>query len=282
MVKFQWKRRSGVETTQHRLWREAERSEDAFLTALDRLVRQRNSALRRGRLEAAVTFDDGIREVLRRREQWAGGGLLQSVIKPEAQASQSIQKSQVPLYITSSLFLRDCYAYLIRGNQVGRRHNTANEPEWACAVTGLRIGQVRTLEQLLPVKIAYQSVGGVRLTVEGLQQVLFSLHGFGHALHAVFHSHRMHGPDGAQPSTIDLRTQEHVLEPAYLAIQAVFTEDGYVHFFAFKRDFEVEIYGKGVERVEDKLYRLQQVRDEGWATETLSALPVTRDGISKA
>jgi hypothetical protein len=123
------------------------------------------------------------------------------------------------------------------------------------------VGDVRLLDRLVPVKIAYQSAGGIRLSEAGLQEALIDLHEDGHALHGVFHSHRMHGPGGAHPSQIDMDTQEHILEAAcYPAIQAIFTDDGFIRFFSFKRPFEIEVFGKGVEHVEPSLFKLQRTR----------------------
>jgi hypothetical protein len=41
----------------------------------------------------------------------------------------------------------------------------------------------------------------------------------------------------------------------YNAIGGIFTRDGQIRFFSHKLPFMVEVYGKGVEQIEDTLFR---------------------------
>jgi hypothetical protein len=82
-----------------------------------------------------------------------------------------------------------------------------------------------------------------------------TLHEHGQALHAIFHSHPF--PGRPTPSGVDWRLQEVLDKGGYPAIQAVFSQDGYIRFFA-KRPFVVTVFGTGVECVDQDnfLYRL--------------------------
>ncbi len=231
-----------------------------FLVSLDRQLQQRKRALRWGDAEGVIERDRSLRELMECYDQWKHDAWVQSVIAdmlpPELKATKPVV---IFKYMSDSLFLRDCYHYLMQAGIRGKRGRFADEPEWACAVTGPRLGEVRVLDRLVMVKIAYQSAGGIRLSTDGLQEALIGLQEEGHSLHGIFHSHRMHGPGGAHPSHTDLDTQEHILEAAYPAIQGIFTEDGYIRFFSFKRPFDVDIYGKGVEHVDHNLFKLQRI-----------------------
>ncbi len=157
---------------------------------------------------------------------------------------------QVPLYIVSPLTLATAYAQL-------RRHHpgTQEEPEWMLAVTGVKHEQMRTLEQLIEVKLAKQSAVTAAFDMQDFTRIATTLYEKSQALHAIFHSHRFRGQP--QPSPVDWRLQEILDQGRYPAIQAVFSEDGYVRFFA-RRPFTVVVSGKGVDCVDPNtfLYRI--------------------------
>ncbi len=154
-------------------------------------------------------------------------------------------------YWVSSATLAEAYRFLTQ-----RLPATGQEPEWMLAVTGLKNGHVRTLEHLIEVKLASQSPGQASFDMQDFTRIAVSLHEHGQALHAIFHSHRFSGPP--HPSGIDDRLQRILEEGGYPAIQAVFSEDGYVRFFARQRRFAVEVHGKGVTCVDRErcLYRI--------------------------
>jgi hypothetical protein len=166
------------------------------------------------------------------------------------------QRLVTPVYCVSSMMLHDCHPYLVQ-----RMQATGREPEWMLALTGLRIGNLLTLEHRLELKLDVQSAACASTDMRDLTRLLIQLSEFGQALHAVFHSHRFNGPP--RPSATDMSLQEKLEQARYPAIQAVFSEDGYVRFFAKHRPFEVLIYGKGVEKVDRYLYRLQQIGQVG-------------------
>lgn len=154
-------------------------------------------------------------------------------------------------YWISSATLAEAYRFLTQ-----RLPALGQEPEWMLAVTGLKNGCVRTLEHLIEVKLATQSAGQASFDMQDFTRIAVSLHEHGQALHAIFHSHRFSGPP--HPSGIDDRLQRLLEEGGYPAIQAVFSEDGYVRFFARRRPFAVEVHGKGVTCLDRErfLYRI--------------------------
>lgn len=155
-------------------------------------------------------------------------------------------------YWISSATLAAAYAYLTQDGPVGQ----GSEPEWMLAVTGLRLGAVRTLEHLICVKLASQSFGQASFDMADFTRVAIDLYEHGLALHAIFHSHRFDGPPS--PSGTDYRLQDTLEQGGYPAIQAVFSDDGYVRFFARQRPFAVQVFGKGAQSVDGhaNLYRI--------------------------
>lgn len=88
------------------------------------------------------------------------------------------------------------------------------------------------------------------------RDVLCDLAEVGHALHGVFHSHRMQGPRSVTPSAVDRRHQERLERSGYPVVPAIFSDDGYVRFFTLVQPFTLEVYGKGVEQHDSQLFRL--------------------------
>jgi len=152
------------------------------------------------------------------------------------------QTSQIYRYDISSTTLAEAHAYLTQ-RLPGRR----TEPEFMLAVTGIEVDGVRTLERLIEVKMDHQSFGQASFDMGAFTKIALALYEHDQHLHAVFHSHRFGGVPA--PSGTDTRLQD-ILEEAYPAIQAVFSEDGYVRFFANKRRFAIEIHGTGVRPVD--------------------------------
>lgn len=159
-------------------------------------------------------------------------------------------QAQPPAYMLSSATLAQAHAQLTK-----HLPGAGEEPEWMLAVTGMKLGNLRTLEHLIDVSLASQSAARASFDMQEFARIAITLDEKGMALHAIFHSHRFAGPP--QPSAVDWRLQDLLDQGGYPAIQAVFSEDGYIRFFA-RRAFTVAVSGKGVECVDPtaSLYRL--------------------------
>jgi len=159
-------------------------------------------------------------------------------------------QTQTPAYMLSSATLAHAYAHLTK-----HLPGAGQEPEWMLAVSGMKLGNLRTLEHLIELPLASQSAIRASFDMAAFARVAMTLDEKGMALHAIFHSHRFSGYP--EPSAVDWRLQELLDQGGYPAIQAVFSEDGYIRFFA-RRPFTVAVSGKGVECVDQatSLYRL--------------------------
>jgi hypothetical protein len=151
-------------------------------------------------------------------------------------------------YVVSTIFLADCCAYLTQGRA-----------EWLHAVTGVRLGSCfYTLDRMIPLDLIVQSAARATADPAAVFQAIRNLADSGHVLHAVFHSHRMRGVPG--PSSIDRELQHRLDRGGYPAIQAIFSDDGFVRFFAGEKPFEIKIYGTGAEKINERVYKLTDRR----------------------
>lgn len=151
-------------------------------------------------------------------------------------------------YLAGSWFLYDCHSYLMQ-----------REPEWLHYVTGLHFDRVRTLDRMVTFKLEKQSPGYVKGDEMATRDALCDMEEHGHALQGVFHSHRMKGSGAVNPSMIDRAHQERLERGHYPVISGIFSEDGYIRFFALERTFQIQTYGKGVEQIEEHLFKLTEV-----------------------
>jgi Prokaryotic homologs of the JAB domain len=162
----------------------------------------------------------------------------------------------VPEYLASTLFLKDCAAYLV-GDPHGR--------ERLVLITGSRRGSVRTLERMVEVALSEQSTTCAVADSLDLQRKLIAIDHAGHSLHGLFHSHPGQGRGATRPSGTDLATHQQHERGGYPLVGGIFERSGFVRFFSYGRPFTVSIYGKGVDQYEENLYKIGNVsHDTPW------------------
>lgn len=154
-------------------------------------------------------------------------------------------------YVTGSLFLRDCLDILLK-----ERRN--KETESLLYVSGIELGGVIVLDKVFRPELDEQS--GVYVSAEQTSsQAIFSeLHDYGHGLYAWFHNHTASGESATFPSHKDFATQERLERGGYKAVGAIFSDDGLVRFFSKEMEFKVEVFGKGVTKIDEHIYRIEQ------------------------
>ena len=161
---------------------------------------------------------------------------------------RSYQVSPVPRYMFSSMLVAEIFDYLDDGTP----------DEKFCYCTGIIDKRTNTIvsTKLLGPKMSVRNPGYVKGDPCSIHSVLSELDEWHHAMLAQCHLHPGTGPDSTRPSSIDLRN--HLgLEANYPVIGAIFVRDGFVRFFSAEKEFEVEVYGKGVRKVADKLYHIE-------------------------
>lgn len=166
----------------------------------------------------------------------------------------SLEPKLVLRYRIGSLFLKECFDYL-----------TSSPDEVIHLVSGMELEKNLFILDRLE-KIKYQaSMVGAKADVKDLFKKLIEMdEGYSHALLSVFHSHPFGGVAGTCPSGIDRNLQGNLEKSGYRSIQAIFSRDGYVRFFSNKLSFEIEVYGRGVEKISEhgneKIFKLSEIK----------------------
>lgn len=142
-------------------------------------------------------------------------------------------------YKIGSLFLRECAEYL-----------TSSSEEVMHLVTGLEVYPgLYIIDKMEKIKFE-ASIISAKADINDLFRKLVEMdETYGHLLLGVFHSHPFSGMAGTRPSGIDKKLQDVFESSGYKAIQAVFSQDGYIRFFSNKLSFEIEIYGKSIKKI---------------------------------
>ena len=156
-----------------------------------------------------------------------------------------VADGSVPLYLLGSMFLHDSNRYLVK-----------HDVEALHFVTGMQIDGGFTMDKMIEVGMSRQTPVSAVGDTESTHNALIDMESYGHKLVACFHSHPGKGVGATTPSSTDLDHQARMEQGGYVAIGGIFSRDGYFRAFSFDMTFRLEVYGKGVERIDDKLYRL--------------------------
>jgi hypothetical protein len=148
-------------------------------------------------------------------------------------------------YAVSSLFLHESYKKL-----------TADQEEQFFFITGAEVAGVLVLDQWAEFAHQRRTRMGVVADMPSTHNLLIRLEQFGHKFLAHFHSHPSMGADSTHPSGTDENFQRRLESAGHLAIMAIFSRDGFVRFVRMDQNFEIEIYGEGVENHAPGIYRL--------------------------
>jgi hypothetical protein len=151
-------------------------------------------------------------------------------------------------YAISSLFLHESFKKLTPGPE-----------EEFFFITGNVIDGVFVLDQWAEFAHQKRSVVGVTADTRATHKLLIKLEQFGHRLLAHFHSHPGIGPDSTNPSGIDENFQRRLEHAGHVAVMAIFSRDGFVRFIRLDQNIEIEIYGEGVERHAQGIFRLTNI-----------------------
>jgi hypothetical protein len=148
-------------------------------------------------------------------------------------------------YAVSSLFLHDCFKKL-----------TADPDEQFFFITGAEVDGVYVLDQCAEFAHQRRSRMGVLADMSSMHNLLIKLEQFGHKFLAHFHSHPGNGPESTHPSGTDQNFQRRLEQGGHLALMAIFSRNGYIRFIRMDPNFQLEIYGEGVEVYAPGVYRL--------------------------
>jgi len=166
-----------------------------------------------------------------------------------AQALAEDRENQKPKYLAGSMFLYDCYHAL----------SPSPERESMFYVSGPETDGVLHLSRICPFVYDSRSAAYVSGEISSSLEALVFMEQFGHRLHGWFHSHPGAGPHATAPSSTDMGHQRLLEKGHHVAVGAIFTRDGYIRFFSHELPLNIEVYGKAVERLDERLYRLTEL-----------------------
>jgi len=148
-------------------------------------------------------------------------------------------------YAVSSLFLHESFKKL-----------TADQDEQFFFITGSEVEGVLILDQCAEFAHQRRTRLGVVADIPSTHRLLIKLEQFGHKFLAHFHSHPGRGADATHPSGIDQGFQQRLESAGHVAVMAIFSQDGFIRFIRLDQNFEIEIYGEGVEKHGSGIYSL--------------------------
>lgn len=155
-------------------------------------------------------------------------------------------KDGEPLNVINSLMLHDCFKQLMKTKE-----------ESLHVVTGSVIGNIRSLERMVPLRLDWQSIAGASADNESIANEFIELYEFGLRPLAYFHSHPGCGVGATRPSSTDRQTQSTMEQSGGDIIGGIFSRDGFVRFYANKAKPNVRVLGKKVSDVGKNVYRLE-------------------------
>jgi hypothetical protein len=158
-----------------------------------------------------------------------------------------LKEANKSVFVASSLFLRESFDYLNKG-KVESLH----------FVTGPQIGNISVLDRIIDLPLQTQTFIFAKAEEVAVRKALIYLSRCNHKLQACTHIHPGMGIESTIPSGIDLRLQETLDKGDYKAVGAIFSRDGYIRFYS-SFDFEVDIYGRGVERIDGRVFRITEI-----------------------
>lgn len=158
-------------------------------------------------------------------------------------------------FVVDSLFLAGAKRFLV-GNHPDQMSGVRERFHYCC---GPQVdAHTYALTQLVPVAFAEQSAVHLRVEDSSNIAALAALDRWGMPLVAHFHSHPGRGPDATFPSGTDRRFQERLERGSHIAIGAIFSQDGFVRFFAGDESrFEVSVFGNQIKEIGTNVYKIE-------------------------
>lgn len=151
-------------------------------------------------------------------------------------------------YLLSSIFLHDSFKKL-----------TADRSEQFFFITGTEVDGRLICDQWAEFAHERRTPMGVVADFPSTHNLLIRLEQFGHKFLAHFHSHPGEGAESTRPSGIDRGFQDRLEKAGHLALMGIFSRDGFVRFIRQDHNFEIEIYGQGVQNHAPGVYQLTNI-----------------------
>ena len=157
-------------------------------------------------------------------------------------------KDDEPVYLVSSSLLHEAYGLLTKTRDESLIYATGAEDS----------GHLFALTKLVTFDLESASSAHASPEPKSQLKALGKLEKDGERLLATIHSHPGRGEKAATPSTVDLSTQAELERLGYPTIGVVVSRSGHIRFYTKERPFRVAVSGAGIERLDEKLFRLSE------------------------
>jgi len=154
--------------------------------------------------------------------------------------------SKIPTYLCSTELI----------NIIQRCLVDSTDYESECFVSGISYGRILIPTSVFKPKHITRTVVSARADPLSLFDLYLRNKKYGLTIYLMCHLHPGNGPYSTYPSSIDMTTMKR-WETNFPLVGLIFTRSGYFRFFSVKREFEIRIKGKGVEKYDEKLYRIK-------------------------
>ena len=215
-----------------------EKQRSMLLKKRETLLGQFSVAANRGKQKRLIALSSKIEQT---------NEFLSALKEIELEVRKGVAVSK-PRFAVSSLFLHESFRKL-----------TMDQDEQFFFITGTEIEGTFVLDQWAEFAHQKRSMIGVTADQRSTHRLLIKLEQFGHRLLGHFHSHPGNGPESTTPSGTDKGFQKRLEGAGHLAVMAIFSRDGFVRFIRLDDAFEIDIYGQGVERHAENIFRLFNV-----------------------
>lgn len=158
-------------------------------------------------------------------------------------------RTKLRRYVISSLFLRESFNFLTKNNDIESLH----------IATGVEFNGIKSdwfiITKPVFIDLDVQTAVRAKTNCPSLIKALINLAQYKHKFLACIHIHPGMGKEVTHPSYVDIELQKLLEKGKYPVVYGIFSRDGYLRFYGPGK-FEIEIYGEGVEKKDEKLFQL--------------------------
>jgi hypothetical protein len=124
-------------------------------------------------------------------------------------------------------------------------------------LTGERVGNLRMLSRICPVRARNRSIAHASVSAQDLIAAAVPIIEHGLWIHAYAHSHPGCGPEATWPSGIDCRDLGDAQRRGSQAVGMIFSRDACCRFFSPRLPIRVLVLGSGVTQLSEYVFHLQ-------------------------
>jgi len=208
----------------------------------------------------SVAVEEALREACARGDVSTASSYLHDMMEvararraADAITKQKEEEIVTPTYMLSTFSIQQALNEL-----------TTTETEDLRFATGLAVGPKQyVITSFCQFKMNHKSLVAAAADHESMTRVLIGLHELDHKLLMTAHSHPdpVIGFDSTAPSSVDIDFHKRLEAANYPCIGMIVNRKGYVRFYSYQRSFEIHLFGKGMEVINERncLFKLTSI-----------------------